>query len=304
MDKNHTSKKLLDAITTRNFKEAEEIIANAKEPEELDELVSSEFEPKFKGTPLTYAIIAGNVEIVNDLLKKGVDINKKDSFGNIALNNATLIMKFIERDIRTNLSKDTVMLNYISIFNNILEKTGNDDVIDIANDNGINPFHWAMQLENVEIAKAILEKYPMLLDEEDGNNLTPLSWAIQSNNTKMARVLIEKGANVNHKFYTGHLYETTPLICALMSGEKDIAKLLIEKGADVTLSDSKKKTPLKLAEEKGYKDIAKIIKDKTGKAHTGTSKFSLFGGNSEGKENMGANKVDTEVVVNPMIPRK
>ena len=302
MDKNHTSKKLFDAISNGKSEEAKEIIANTKEPEELNELVSGE--SKLKITPLQNAIQSGNVEIVNDLLEKGVDINKKDSRGNIALNHATLVIKYIERDIRTNRSEDTVMLNYISIFNNILEKTGNDDVIDIANDTGINPFHSAMQLENVEIAKAILEKYPMLLDEEDGNNLTPLSWAIQSNNTKMARVLIEKGANVGHKFYTGHLYETTPLICALMSGEKDIAKLLIEKGADVTLSDSKKKTPLKLAKEKGYTDIVKIIKDKTGKAHTGTSKFSLFGGNSEGKENMGANKVDTEVVVNPMIPKK
>ena len=43
------------------------------------------FDFKGKGMKLIDAVYTGNMNIVNDLLKKGVDVNAKDDSGNTAL---------------------------------------------------------------------------------------------------------------------------------------------------------------------------------------------------------------------------
>ena len=109
---------------------------------------------------------------------------------------------------------------------------------------------------NVDMMKAIMKKFPEVVNPENETDWAPLIIALQLNKTDIAKLLIENGANVNSAT------EPTPLYTAIMSGNSPMALLLIEKGADYNLANADGWTALHAACYQGKEDIVKVLIDK------------------------------------------
>ena len=118
----------------------------------------------------------------------------------------------------------------------------------------------------------------MLLDKglninaKDDKSVTPLHVAVENDNVEMVKFLIEHGANVNHQDYHGN----TPLIAATKEKfsicklrAKEVVRLLAENGANVTLQNLEKNTALHFAKAE---DLAQILLENGAKTNVANSK--------------------------------
>ena len=78
-------------------------------------------------------------------------------------------------------------------------------------------------------------KNGVYIDLADQNGLTPLHYAVHSNRLELVKILVEHNADVN----IGGEMEATPLHYAVFSGSIQIVKYLINNGADYNLVDEK-----------------------------------------------------------------
>ncbi len=106
---------------------------------------------------------------------------------------------------------------------------------------------------NVEMMKAIMKKFPEVVNPEGETDWAPLIIALQINKTDIAKLLIENGADVNSAT------EPTPLYTAIMSGNSEIALLLIEKGAAIHFANADGWTALHAASYQGKEDVVKKL---------------------------------------------
>jgi len=109
---------------------------------------------------------------------------------------------------------------------------------------------------NMDMMKAIIEKFPEVVNPENETDWAPLIIALQLNKTDIAKLLIEKGANVNSST------EPTPLYTAIMSGSSEMALLLIDKGAAIHFANNDGWTALHAACYQGKEDVVKVLIDK------------------------------------------
>lgn len=85
---------------------------------------------------------------------------------------------------------------------------------------------------------------------------TPLHWAIQEENVDLARLLVEHGVDVTAKDYDN----LTPLNLAVQVGSVDLRSLLVENGANVKAKDKDRSTPLHLAVQEGREGLARLLR--------------------------------------------
>lgn len=102
---------------------------------------------------------------------------------------------------------------------------------------------------------------------------TPLYWAAILNNVELARFLLERGANVN---WQAAKYLTTPLHAAARRGHSEMCLLLLQHGADVSIRERHGKTAgewLSSSRCKAVHTLSQEVKDKIGfKEGTGVYK--------------------------------
>jgi DNA repair exonuclease SbcCD ATPase subunit len=94
------------------------------------------------------------------------------------------------------------------------------------------------------------EEIKLLLEEGAGVNVknengwTPLHWATRNGHADAARVLLDKGAHMNAKNNCG----STPLHLASHLGRVEVAYVLLDRGADLNTKNDSGKTPLDVAD--------------------------------------------------------
>jgi hypothetical protein len=109
---------------------------------------------------------------------------------------------------------------------------------------------------NVDMMKAIMKKYPEVVNPQGETDWAPLIIALQMNKTPIAKLLLENGADVNSAT------EPTPLYTAIMSGNSEIALQLIEKGAAIHFANGDGWTALHAASYQGKEDVVKVLIEK------------------------------------------
>ncbi len=143
-------------------------------------------------------------DVLQNMLDKGVDINRKDKYGDTALlvsvNNDSLIA------LQT-------LLRYKADLN-------------IQNKNGQTALILACQIQNEEIA-GLLIKAGSALEIRDVNGRSAMHIAVLNGNPVLVKALIDAGADLNAKDKDGF----TALDYALKYAYKDIARLLKSKHA-------------------------------------------------------------------------
>lgn len=158
------------------------------------------------GTPLFYAASIGTPEIVRLLITAGADVNSRTPFG------ATPLM-WSTADI----SKVRLLVQKGADVN-AKSKAGNT-ALQIA----------AAQGGNVEVLRFLLAHGSSLKTSRNERGSTPLLRAAKANDLAIVKFLLEHGDDVNARDTVGH----TPLMNACMAGNPEMVKLLLAKGADL-----------------------------------------------------------------------
>jgi len=113
----------------------------------------------------------------------------------------------------------------------------------------------ALEKNNIEQVKAIIEANHQLLMAKDETGDTPLHYAAQQKQPEMVLYLLGKGADVNAK----DVNLRTPLHSSTIAGSKECTAILIERGADTKAADFREQMPLHYASQNGQKEIAEIL---------------------------------------------
>jgi ankyrin repeat protein len=239
-------------------------------------------------TPLWFAMGEKDLVMTKLLISKGTDLNIKDKAGYTPLFWAAFTSSKDVLDLI--LSKgdypDTIHLAAckadLSRVKTLIEQGTN---IDIKDEFGCTPLHWAVAANSQEVTDYLLDKGadPNI---RDGRGLTPVMTAsdvsmlkrlipkgadIQSNdrsgqtklhmvcasgNKDAAELLIRNGAEINARANDG----ATPLFYAAISGHVDIVKLLISKAADINIPTQTGKTPIAMAKVRGHTEVVNILR--------------------------------------------
>ncbi len=233
-------------------------------PKVLSLLTTNEIVDKKTGkgyTPLhTACLITEDIDIVNALIEKGLDVNERNSLGYTSLMLAAFSGKSGE-----------LMATLI--------EHGAD--VNIFNNDGETALHWACYSDNIKAADVLI-KNGAQLEKKDALGLTPLHIASYFGYDDIINSLIIAGVDVNSNNKTG----LTPLHLAAISGDVEALKLLIKAGANAKATDNQGMTCLhKAAYNANSKAVIYLandkelvnLKDNTGKTAYDYGKLSGMG---------------------------
>ncbi len=189
------------------------------------------------GTPLHAASFGGHLQIVQLLLRHGVDVD---------------IQAFVDR----------TPLRFAS-------QSGHSDVVRCLIDHGADanakeasedtPLNWAAYGGHVDAVRVLLERNADV-HSQDVHGRTPLHDAIWGENpkgdyTRAVRLLLEPGADPNardtEQLTTLHLMPMRPT-------KLDVLRLLLEHGADLGALDEEGRTPWQASLERGHAEITRL----------------------------------------------
>jgi ankyrin repeat protein len=172
-------------------------------------------------TPLMYAILRGEEEIIQKLIRLGADINETDEIRNGRTRRENSMFYLIRSDRRFSDKKKLELLKYF------VENGGN---IFTQNANGATLLMVAITNKcGKDIIKFLIHK-GIDVNETNDRGLTPLIAAIlYKNDFEIIKTLVENGADVNARMING----MTPLKWAIDKKEFETVKYLVENGAEI-----------------------------------------------------------------------
>jgi ankyrin repeat protein len=198
-------------------------------------LVDSGADPRCRGnpfTPIEEALSSNDTEIADYLIKM-ININAKDSFGDLLIHRAVSV-------------NDFKMVK-------LLIENGAD--INIKDEQGRTPLHVARleEDEHKEIIKLLEEKGA--IDEGKEEKIIECPGPTEEEVLKRVKEMIASGKDINLK----DEYGRTELHMATVWGKENVVKFLIENHADLNPYDEDGFTPLHYALFNGYFQIAKLL---------------------------------------------
>jgi len=158
-------------------------------------------------TPLQYAVLRGNYDIVRFLLNNSADVNSKGNTGRAPLHLAAF-------DGNEKIAK--LLIDYKAQIN-------------AADVNGATPLIISSGRRHTAVAKLLLKQKAKLNEKEKESGLTALHAAVLSGDDEMVRELLQKGANRNIKDASG----MTPLELAESMQRTENAKMEDEVKAEI-----------------------------------------------------------------------
>ena len=187
-------------------------------------------------TALIRAATAGNLEIVNALLKGRADVNTKNKNGFGALSRA--LSHNHEEVAQTLIAQPEVDLN-------------------VTGANGASVLIVYVLRDREDVAKKLLERgVNVNLQDVDGD--TALHASVKTGNINLLRLLLTKGAGVN----TRNKMEATPLMWAGGYGQDEAARILLENGADPKLKDAQGRTSADWADDNRHHELGDWLRAK------------------------------------------
>ena len=104
---------------------------------------------------------------------------------------------------------------------------------------GKTPFHAAVMLDNIVVAKAILEKFPQTADIPDtASGSTPLITATEDENTELVQLLLTSNlVDINVQRSKTVSDGNSAIQLAALYGYSEIVQLLFKHGADINCKD-------------------------------------------------------------------
>ncbi len=143
--------------------------------------------------------------------------------------------------------KNDVLLTAVKKNNieNIKRSLKEGENINIQDDQGSTPLHWAAAHGYITIAEYLVQQGANV-NTQNNHGQTPLHWAAAYGYITIVKHLVQQKANVNTQDNCGR----TPLHWAAWHGYSEIAQHLVQQGACVTIVDSFSCTALHRAVQK------------------------------------------------------
>uniref|UniRef100_A0A4W6FY12 Kinase D-interacting substrate 220b n=1 Tax=Lates calcarifer TaxID=8187 RepID=A0A4W6FY12_LATCA len=171
-------------------------------------------------TPLMLAAEQGSLEIVQELIRRGANVNLDD--------------------VVTLLLGDRV-LSGLRLWS--------------LSQGGWTALMWAAYKGRVEVTTLLLEHGANPNTTGQQYSVYPIIWAAGRGHADIVKLLLQNGAKVN----CSDKYGTTPLIWASRKGHFDCVMHLLENGADVDQEGANSMTALIVAVKGGYTDVVKEL---------------------------------------------
>ncbi|XP_051511842.1 kinase D-interacting substrate of 220 kDa B isoform X4 [Myxocyprinus asiaticus] len=184
-------------------------------------------------TPLMLASEQGSLEIVQELIRRGANVNLDDVDCWSALISA---------------AKE----GHVEVVKELLE---NSAYIEHRDMGGWTALTWASYKGRIEVAKVLLESEANPNTTGQQYSVYPIIWAAGRGHAEIVKLLLEHGAKVN----CSDKYGTTPLIWAARKGHYDCVMHLLENGADVDQEGANSMTALIVAVKGGYTEVVKEL---------------------------------------------
>lgn len=207
------------------------VVRWAIEKDHLDitEILVAMFPQLYKGSELVFMIEKGKVDLVKNMIEKGVSTEGTNTDGVSALTIA-------------------IQKRYTELVTLLLQKTKKDDFDIMA------ALYVACDKGHTEIFKILFEQYDSLdvrdyIDPTTGNSL--LTIACKNGRTEVAELLLNLG--VENSF--------SAIIAAIESGHLMVVQLLIQRGAAIETQKSSGETALLVACRKAHFEIVNCLLD-------------------------------------------
>uniref|UniRef100_A0A665UBY1 Kinase D-interacting substrate of 220 kDa n=1 Tax=Echeneis naucrates TaxID=173247 RepID=A0A665UBY1_ECHNA len=184
-------------------------------------------------TPLMLAAEQGSLEIVQELIRRGANVNLDDVDCWSALISA---------------AKE----GHLEVVKELLE---NSAYIEHRDMGGWTALTWAAYKGRIEVTKVLLEHGANPNTTGQQYSVYPIIWAAGRGHATIVKVLLQNGAKVN----CSDKYGTTPLIWASRKGHFDCVMHLLESGADVDQEGANSMTALIVAVKGGYTEVVKEL---------------------------------------------
>jgi len=186
-------------------------------------------------TPLHWASLEGNIEIMEILLNHGANVEIPTRNGRpLLFSSAWRIFINKKREKKRLPIKQEATLEPLFF---LLKRGANVNVI---NANGCSLLHLAALNGEIEMMRVLLDK-GAIIDSQDKDGKTPLFYAVGTtpSQLKTTRFLLDRGANVNFRDIE---HGRTLLHHATINRAHKIIRLLRNAGADRELKDNNGKT--------------------------------------------------------------
>ncbi|XP_054604447.2 kinase D-interacting substrate of 220 kDa B isoform X3 [Nothobranchius furzeri] len=183
-------------------------------------------------TPLMLAAEQGSLEIVQELIRRGANVNLDDVDCWSALISA---------------AKE----GHLEVVKELLE---NSAYIEHRDMGGWTALMWAAYKGRLEVLKLLLE-HGANPNTTGQYSVYPIIWAAGRGHSEIVKLLLQNGAKVN----CSDKYGTTSLIWAARKGHYDCVMHLLENGADVDQEGANSMTALIVAVKGGYSEVVKEL---------------------------------------------
>ena len=183
---------------------------------------------------------------VERFIRAGVDVNKKDKKGELALRLAA--------------------------------QGGHTDIVKLLLDNGANidekgPGGTAVQKAaaegHIDTVKLFLNQGANIHEKND-QGLTPIYWASRCNHTEIVKLLLKHGANIDEKAIDG----LTPISGAAWEGHTDTVRFLLSAGADPYISGGE--TVLAIWRDMLKRDWSKQTEEKILSSYSSKENYKVY----------------------------
>eukprot|EP01156_Anaeramoeba_ignava_P023185 Anaeramoba_ignava/c21382_g1_i2.p1 GENE.c21382_g1_i2~~c21382_g1_i2.p1 ORF type:complete len:634 (-),score=207.32 c21382_g1_i2:5-1906(-) len=229
-----------------------------------------------KNSALHYAFINGNIEGVNFLIHRGIDLDLQDKYGRTVLMLAVtskrddVINKLLESEANVNIQNNNfktalhycVEQNNINLTNEMLQKEGDPNIED---ENKETCLHFAVMNRNLKMIELLLD-HKASPNKQNINGMTPLHLAItqeikkqvqimeldsnqndvqkQASSLEIIKLLIEKGSAIVD---TQNAEGNYPIHSCVIRKDMDLLTYLLQNKANINAGDRDGRTPLHLA---------------------------------------------------------
>ncbi|WP_295153798.1 ankyrin repeat domain-containing protein [uncultured Brachyspira sp.] len=264
----YTDEEIIDFIKEGDFKTIKQLI----ESKIIDVNYNLDIDEYFKSTILIQAIKYKQTDIINYLLENNADVNLALGYSTplieaILMHDRELALKLIDLGADVNLAAEltgftpltaSAILHDITITELLIEKNAD---IEARDDNDINALIYAVNFDNEDMVKLLLEKgadantVAKIENEHTDISPTPLMNAAYKGNTNIINMLLENNADINYATDFG----ITALMMAANFNRFESAKILLENNADTSVTNGYGKTALDMAKEQDYKDIVSLL---------------------------------------------
>lgn len=166
-------------------------------------------------TPLFWAVTRGNAAAVKTLLDYGANPNFVNKLGEIPLHwateagNCACLTLLLEGGARPSVQSvfGSTPVHYAawkdSTVSQVRELLRFDAEVNIQNDRGQAPLHYAVEYNSVQTASCLI-KAGAQLDIKDEDGVTPLFACLRADSPDLTRLLLAQGASVHEKTSTGN----------------------------------------------------------------------------------------------------